>query len=513
MNRSWWGARSPAGCATLGDGRWFNIALMALVALVACAGCGTSVAPAVESAVAPPGRSAPPMAPMALPPIDPAPMPEAIAPTLPLLEAPAGSLDAWFAGLGAAQRGEQGRAGRVAVAIFGDSHTAGDRMTARLRQVLTARFGDAGRGLVAMGKPPIRHYYLTEVRYGSLGKWSAAIGGSRDHQEPFGLAGLRVSTQDRRASSWVESCIECGNGGRVGRFELLYWKTPGGAKLRYRVDHDPWHTLSTALAAPGVAHAARAVIEVADGPHRLTVAPASSGSLALFGVALERTGPGVVIDGLGVVGRTLSQLASWQWTVIGAQLAERDPRLVVLQYGSNEAEQADLDLALLARRYDQVIARVRAAVPQSSILLLGPPDMAVRQAGKACDDPHRQPASIPALDGEILLPIDPQCQWLTPARLFEIIAVQREAALRNGVAFFDSLAALGGAGQMVNMVLADPPLAARDHVHFTALGYQRWADALLSELLHAFAAAESETGVAREPALAPIPDPSLAPES
>lgn len=431
-------------------------------------------------------------------------------PAPPFLIIPPGSLDLFYEGLAAARAraAGPGGSGRVLISIFGDSHTAGDRFTARLRQVLAGRFGDAGRGLVAMGKPATRHYYQTEVRYGSAGKWKAAVGGHREDEEPFGLAGLRTWTRDRRAQSWVESCGECPVAGRVGRFELFYWVHPGGAKLRYRVDQQKWQTVATALRG-GAAHPARAVIPVPDGPHRLTVEPGGAGTLALFGVALERERPGVVVDGLGVVGRTLLQLAAWDWNVIGAQLAERAPRLVILQYGTNEADQSDLDLAALARRYEQVIARVRAAAPRAAILLLGPPDMAVREAGKACDDPRRgvppfivpvppegplvDPPRSPIVDPLTGVPVDPStpwieraCQWHTPQRLLEVIAVQREVALRQGVAFFDSLAALGGAETIDAMVSAVPPLAYKDHVHLTAPGYGRWADALLAELLGGF---------------------------
>ncbi|MBK7538869.1 MAG: hypothetical protein IPI49_26585 [Myxococcales bacterium] len=418
--------------------------------------------------------------------------PGAMQPAQPALEVPAGALDALFSGLRAAESGAAD--GRVLISIFGDSHTAGDRMTARLRRELAARFGDAGRGLVAMGKPPFRHYYQTDVRYGSSGKWKVAVGGRREDSEPFGLAGLRMSTSDRRAQSWVETCAECASGGKVARFELLYWAAPGAAKLRVRVDEERWRTLAAPTAERS--HAARVSIAVAEGAHRLTVEPRGVGALGLFGVALELDRPGVIIDGLGVVGRTLAQLSSWDWEVIGAQLQARAPRLVVLQYGTNEADHEDLDLGALAAGYDRVIGRIRAAVPAASILLLGPPDMAVRAAGEACDPPRqprrdrrsakakKAPAPPPPALSPAELPVE--CQWRTPPRLLDIVAVQRAAAQRNGAAFFDSLAALGGPDRIEAMVTAEPPLAFRDRVHLTSLGYQRWAELLLSELLAAY---------------------------
>src|SRR5690349_20571246 len=47
------------------------------------------------------------------------------------LDAPPGSLDGLYSGLAAAERGDP--TARVDVVFFGDSHTAGDSMTERLR--------------------------------------------------------------------------------------------------------------------------------------------------------------------------------------------------------------------------------------------------------------------------------------------------------------------------------------------------------------------------------------------
>ena len=102
---------------------------------------------------------------------------------------------------------------------------------------------------------------------------------------------------------------------------------------------------------------------VPDGMHKLTLEHGGGGAVDLFGVVLERGKPGVVIDSLGVVGRRLGSLRSWDWSIIGDQLSTRDPRLVVLQYGTNEADDPDLNLDDLARYYDETILRIRAAAP------------------------------------------------------------------------------------------------------------------------------------------------------
>jgi lysophospholipase L1-like esterase len=385
------------------------------------------------------------------------------------LDAPAGTLDALFGGLAAAEKSDPN--GRALVLFFGDSHTAGDSLTERLRVTWQQRFGDAGRGLVAAGRPPTKHYYQRDVHYGRDGDWKASVGGARGDTEPFGIAGLRVSGKGKGARLWVETCVECPTGGSVGQFEILYYAAPDHGALRYRIDDHAWQALPTKTAPIEPPHPARQVVPVPDGPHKLTLEHDGGGPVDLFGIVMERPKPGVIVDSLGVVGRRLGSLRSWDWSIIGEQLATRDPKLVVLQYGTNEADDPDLVLEDLAKYYDDTILRIRAAAPTASILILGPPDMGVREAGKSCD--HRKPDA----------PEIAECEWRTPTILTEIISTEHAAALRNHVAFFDTFAAMGGADQMATWATSDPKVAYKDRVHFTDLGYQRWADALSGALM------------------------------
>jgi lysophospholipase L1-like esterase len=399
------------------------------------------------------------------------------------LDAAPGTLDSLHAALHAAERGDP--SGRVVLEFFGDSHTASDSMTSRVRRQLQGLFGDGGRGLVAAGRPPARHYYQRDVRYGISGRWKAAVGGVRD-PEPFGIAGLRVYGERKGAQLWVETCADCQAGTSVAQFEIFYQAAPEHGVLRYRVDDTPWQEVATKTAAIEPPHPARQVIVVPDGPHRLTIEHGGGGALGLYGVVLERKRPGVIVDSLGVVGRRLGSLRSWDWSIIGEQLATRDPRLVVLQYGTNEADDPDLDLEAFAKYYDETILRIRAAAPLASILILGPPDMGKREAGKICDRPKKKPKNKKrGRDAEPAIeePVIPECEWRTPAVLREIIAVEHAAALRNKVAFFDTFAAMGGGDRMHGWVTAEPKLAYKDHVHLTDAGYQMWADALLAALL------------------------------
>ena len=416
----------------------------------------------------------------------------------PALVVPAGALDAFFTSLAAAETSSAD--GRALISIFGDSHTAGDRFTSRLRHQLQARFGDAGRGLVGAGRPPMKYYELTDVASGATGTWKISIGGKHDGVEPFGLLGFRVDGS-RDAEAWVGTCNPCESGSTVSKFDLFYLQQPDGGELRYSVDGGVWTKLSTkaSSASPMVQS-----IPVSEGPHRLSLRAAGKKTVSLFGVALERNHPGVIVDGMGVIGRTLAQLRSWDWSIIGAQLVMRNPRLVVLQYGTNEVDDKDLDLGHLGDHFVDMIERIRATVPSASILVLGPPDRSVRDGHKRFCERQEKVTLTPSAE----------CTWHTPDRLRDIVAAEELAASREHVAFFNTFSAFGGSDVMLTLAEGDgaAKLAYADHVHFTAAGYARWADLLLGELDVQYQQWRARRGLPVEaprffapPPLAPLP--------
>lgn len=389
----------------------------------------------------------------------------------------------------------------VEIAWFGDSHTAGDALTGMVRRELAALWGDAGRGYVAAGKPPTKHYYQRDVLSGVRGGWQVEIGGKRGAREPFGLGGMRLVGGAHAVGAWVETCSACAVGHDVSRFVLHVWKQRDGAKLRYRVDRGQWLTFATATRATEAAHWQALTIDAgALGSHRLSLERVGPGKLATLGVVLEAERAGVRLHSLGLVGRRAAQLAGFDWTVIGEQLASRAPALVVLQYGTNEADDPDVTPVQVGQHFDKLIALVRRATPDASILVLGPPDLGRRLDAAACRTWRPCGGAVfsaPAAAGDAataatggaavsstnsvptpLVLVSP-CERRTPAILLAINQAIASAAARNGVAYFDTLAVMGGVDRMAGWVVSAPPHAFADHTHLTKKGYERWGALLL----------------------------------
>ena len=76
--------------------------------------------------------------------------------------------------------------------------------------------------------------------------------------------------------------------------------------------------------------------------------------------------------------------------------------------------------------------------------------------------------------------------WTEPPNLAPIREAQRSVAAREGAYFWDWQAAMGGPCSMLRWAATDPPMAAPDHVHLFAPGYQATAEALFRAIMEGY---------------------------
>ena len=198
---------------------------------------------------------------------------------------------------------------------------------------------------------------------------------------------------------------------------------------------------------------------VPDGEHRLEVRTAGGGESRLYGMVMEREGPGVVYDSLGMVGARARRMLGFDPDHFAVQHAHRESNLVVIHFGGNDAddrrspEQFETDF----RRVAQL---VRGARPEASCLVMAPLDQGHRSDRGAV-------RTMPQL------PI--------------IVDAARRAASAEGCAFFDTYGAMGGEGSMRRWLRSDPRLAFGDLRHATPAGYQVIGNMFYKAVLKGFA--------------------------
>ena len=364
------------------------------------------------------------------------------------------ALSPFFEALERTARREPGAVTRIA--HYGDSSIATDLITHTVRRRMQRRFGDAGHGfvLISRGTMPYGH---RDVRHRSGDDWQLKqIVASQDRAGLYGYGG--VAFQPRGASAWAQFATDTDSpvGRQVGQFQLYYRRQPNGGRIRYRVDGGESEDLETR----GEHGDAVEVIRVPDGAHELELRAGGGGPVRLYGVALERDTPGVVYDSLGLVGARARRLLNYDEEHIGRQMALREPSLLVLGFGGNEADDPLHRIEAYEEEFVRVIRRMRAGRDDMACLVFGPLDQARR-------DEHGRVETIPSIP--------------------QIIQAQRTAAQREGCAFYNTFEAMGGEGAMATWARARPRLALSDYRHATPAGYEVIGNMFYKALLKAFA--------------------------
>lgn len=348
----------------------------------------------------------------------------------------------------ALRRAEAGE-GQARVLVYGASHVAADSFTHVIREGLQARFGNAGHGFILPARG-WRYYRHRGIGVESSRRWNALrVRASTRDVDHLGLYGIAMVSDSAR--DWGR--LDLGQQ-TASRFELYYWRQPGGGDVDVYLDGRRVRRLSTEAAEPGPDYA---VFNAEDAHHVFEVRIRGNGPVRLFGVSMEREVPGAIVDTLGINGARASSHLYWEEALYRAHLRRRDPSLVVLAYGTNESGD-DSPIEDYEATLRSVVARVRSTVPNASCLLIGPSDRPARENDEVVDRP----------------------------RTHQVIDAQRRVSRDFGCAFFDLVAFGGGPLHMVEWAAAEPPFAQRDLVHYTHRGYRRLGEVLFDALMADF---------------------------
>ncbi|MBZ5610494.1 MAG: SGNH/GDSL hydrolase family protein [Acidobacteriia bacterium] len=329
--------------------------------------------------------------------------------------------------------------GSLHILQYGDSHTASDDWADEMRQALQRKFGAGGPGFTLAGHPFLGYRRFDSRGANSRGWYTDGIV-TRKGDGVYGLGG--VSLTAHAPGQTVTLSAEC------QQLELHYLQQPGGGQLEFSVDGQAVDTISTdGESADGIYH-----YTPAPGPHQYTLRTLNAAPVRLFGWVAQNQS-GVTYETLGINGAQADLQLEWNPSILEGEMADRDPALIVLAYGTNEALSKKWTADEYRAALTQVVRRLRAVAPVASILLIGPPDCEYRFQGRRLPFPH----------------------------LDEVIEIQRQVALANGCAFWDWRARMGGPGSVRQWVQAG--LGQGDYTHLTSAGYRLIGDMLFSELM------------------------------
>jgi lysophospholipase L1-like esterase len=388
-----------------------------------------------------------------------------------LIDDPHDAMEPFYRALARTARKEAGAITRIA--HWGDSAVAPDDMCSVTRTLLQKQFGDAGHGFILVA-PATRWYHHHWIYHRSSDWRKLRITHRHAKDGRYGFGGVRA-VGNSRSRLRVGTSRRGPIGHKVSRFDVLFLKGPRQGRLVLTVDRDKKKRQQVNAASETWQDAVHTV-RVPDGPHELQVR-IKGGPVSVYGVALERDGPGVVYDNVGLVGAFGSRMLNAATEHWKNQLATRRPDLMILMFGGNTLSYPYWRPDRYRKSFDKVVRRFRTSRPGAACLVMTPVDHG---------EHHRN-------------------RVRTKPRLLEMVAIQRKVALQNKCAFYSLFDAMGGEGSMGIWIVKRPRLAMPDLAHVTYDGAKVLGTLFYKALMAGFAHYLERQG--KQARLAPAPAP------
>jgi len=427
----------------------------------------------------------------------------------------------------ATARGGSGRP--VHILQIGDSHTAGDAITGAWRDLLQARYGSGGRGVMPPGRP-FAGYNPRGVSVDMSAGWTVSSifgAGSRDPRGALGLSGFSITST--------------GEGARIGmttaatetftRFTLCAIAEPGAGALAISIGGRTERMELGALISRPECKEMRF-----DSPQAAVSVVVEGGPVTITSWASFRDRGGVALSNVGVVGSQLVHFSRNSDAVLAEEFRSYDPDLIVLAFGTNEGFAPRVNAQEYEITLRSQIGRIRRLAGRVPILLLGAPDALTRRsellnnAPTATPAPCIEPVPLPPIAAasppsaaaaaggpadsidDVLdalgqsagvaratAPVVPasatpastpqRIGWSITARplfpppgLKVVREVQRRVARQLRLAYWDWEARMGGRCTAVSWVKLQPTRMRGDYVHYNSAGGQEIAERLQADL-------------------------------
>ncbi|MFD1951440.1 SGNH/GDSL hydrolase family protein [Sphingomonas arantia] len=422
-----------------------------------------------------------------------------------------------FAKLAAKTRGTR----PVHILQIGDSHTAGDAITGAWRDLLQARYGGGGRGVLAAGRPYAG--YLTRGVTATMSSGWRVNGtfgaGSAQPRPAIGVAGFSMTSTTPGASMSLTS-----DGAQsFDRFVLCAIARPGAGALMVRIGAaESRFDLDSNTERPECRTFAL------DRPNPSVTVTADGAPVTITSWGTFRDNGGVVLSNVGVVGSQLIHFSRTDDAVLKEEFRSYRPDMIVLAYGTNEGFSPSVSPFGYETTLRSAIGRLRRLAGNVPILMLGAPDAASRQlallnnapgGAVSCSVPAVRvttavPVVVPAVvapsaagqdmdatiaalaaqsgsSAPVVVPVaatttttvKPAVSGLfVPPGMRAVRDIQRRIAGELGLAFWDWGARMGGPCSSTQWVRGTPSRMRGDYVHFNSLGGRDIAGRLQADL-------------------------------
>jgi lysophospholipase L1-like esterase len=366
----------------------------------------------------------------------------------------------------------------ITILQLGDSHTSADFLTGEIRRLLQKSYGNGGSGYVTAGRPHIGVLSATLKIEVSKG-WTYEALQRSSETDRFWMSGFNtIASKTGETLSFTADKSE-----PFDVIEIEAIRRPGGGTFDIKLDGSLEGSFD--LAGDKVEPVVLRLVPD-HGPTNkvrdITLTTRSDGTVSISSVAIYNTRSGLIYDSVGYPGATIDILNKLDEHLFQSDLRRLKPQIVVLSFGTNEASNENLDLAVYTQKYERVIAKIRAALPGVAIVVIGPP--AGEELPSHCKDKAREEAVCRRADAAPSSPAgSDECVWKTLPKLEAVREAERKIAERDGLVYWNWASIMPKECGADRWRAETPPLMAKDHIHFTIAGYKKSAAAFLGTLV------------------------------
>jgi len=338
---------------------------------------------------------------------------------------------------------------KIRIAHYGDSINWGDIITADLRQNFQSKFGGMGVGFLSICSDDIAVKQTTKHTFNEA-DWEWASLFTRNLKNySLGIAGTVAKS---KGNSWVkyEATNFLSSTKSFKTVRLFYNNVNNNCNVSYSINNGASQNLKLEL---GMNVKESVINSSANASSVKLNFTSCSSDVNFFGVSLEN-GNGVYVDNFPIRGNSGVSIDEIPRNILSDFQKMLNYKLIILNYGLNIASPEQSNYTWYRNKMIKVINNLKQVFPDAAILLVGVSDKAIKKGTKFVTDPS------------VLL----------------VLNEQKLMVQQTGIAFWNSLEAMGGINSMNEWV--NQNLALKDYSHFSNAGGKILADLMTEAILN-----------------------------
>jgi lysophospholipase L1-like esterase len=374
----------------------------------------------------------------------------------------------------------------VNILQIGDSHTAGDYFTGRLRELVQQHFGNAGPGFVPPGK--VKGHRVSNVKLEPTSHWLASKAFRDVLERPalLGLGGIAGGGQ----TPWQMIRIVAQEPVKAGSM-IVYERRRTDDHSTFGVHNEQEQVFahSRSVIRSDEAHGyVRHELKLKPSGPTITIAMGRPvQDQALLGIFWLSGEKGVTVSAIGNVGARFGVQENWDTTIVRAQLRDINPALVILAFGTNDAFSSEFSAANLHLRLRSTAQWLAALAPDAAVLAILPPDALIKtdscSALRAAPRPKSIKPNRTRLECLDAAQVDSSCGMRSQPNLPAVRKEILRAADESGWRTWDWSALMGSQCGAHTWNDDGEPLYRADKIHLTPKGYGLSAEGLFRAIV------------------------------